>query len=500
VKLLSAAQIREWDAFTIEQEPVSSIDLMERAAAKCVDWLLSQPFANADFAIFCGKGNNGSDGLAIARMLTEKGLQVDVYILEFGKMGSPDFQTNLQRLHELPVVIHFIQSEAQFPSFTDHTVIIDALYGTGLHKPLDGLSKSLVEYINNSDSAIVSIDLPSGLFADLSSLNNAVVKARYTLTFQVPKLAFYVAENAAYIGQLQVLDIGLSRDYYDNLPASFQTIELPLIRLIYKTRNRFTHKGNFGHSLLIGGSYGKIGAVVLSVSACLRCGSGLTSAYTPKCGYDILQMSVPEAMVMTGENLTNISNIDIDLSRFSAIGIGPGMGTTAETQKGFLSLLAQIKQPVVLDADALNCMALHPESITKLPPLSVLTPHPKEFDRLFGSCKNDFDRIETAINQAKKNQLVLVLKGHHTLIALPDGRAFFNTTGNAGLAKGGSGDVLTGMITSFLAQGYSSEEAALLGVYLHGLAADIAIRTKAMEALLASDVIETISDAFLSIS
>ena len=469
---------------------------MERAASACIDWLALQGWEERHFHIFCGKGNNGGDGLAIARMLSERGINVAVFILELGKTGSPLFQENLQKLNRSDVKVHFISSEALFPIIEPQSIIIDALFGTGLHHPLEGLSETLIHHINRCGATIVSVDLPSGMFADASSKNHTVVKAQYTLTFQVPKQSFMLAENSTSLGKIQLLDIGLATDFYHQAVVQFNTVEPDQIKAFFRYRDPASHKGHFGHALLIGGSYGKMGAMVLATTACLRSGCGLATAYIPTCGYAVMQTVVPEAMVQTGKGIEQLDSIEIEYDKYAAMGIGPGMGTAEITQTAFLHLLESCKQKMVLDADALNIISNNKEFISRLPHHTILTPHPKEFDRIFGDQQNEWERIQMAMKQAKALQVIIILKGYRTLIALPDGRGYFNQTGNAGLAKGGSGDVLTGMITAFLAQGYTPEQAALLGVYLHGLAADEAIQSIAEESLLSSDVIASISQAF----
>ncbi|HYH15454.1 MAG TPA: NAD(P)H-hydrate dehydratase [Flavisolibacter sp.] len=497
MKLLSAEQIKRWDAFTIQQQGITSLELMERAAEKCVNWLTEHSFTNKHFSIFCGKGNNGGDGLAIARLLSQKGEKIDVYILEFGKIGTDDFQANLEQLHIFPVTIHFIQADIPLPDIQPSSIVIDTLFGAGLNKPLDGISKALVNHINQSKAKVIAIDVPSGLFLTQSSKGYIVIKATHTLTFQSYKLGLLLAENASSFGHIHILDIGLSKEFYEAEPSSLHTLDISHVSSIYKPRNRFAHKGTFGHALLIGGSYGKIGALVMATSACLRSGCGLTSVYIPTCGYSILQTTLPEAMVMTDRNDRFISQLpDVDLKSFSTIGLGPGLGTEEATQQSVAKIIKSLSIPLIIDADGLNCIALQIELLHQLPPYSILTPHPKEFDRLFGESGNEVARIEKAMEQAKALQVIIILKGHHTLIALPNGKAYFNMTGNAGMAKGGSGDVLTGIITSLLAQGYLPTEAALLGVYIHGVAGDHNAQALTQETMTATDLIQSLSFAF----
>ena len=500
MKILSAEEIRAWDQYTITHEPVQSIDLMERAAATCTDWLLAQFPDAPSFAVFCGKGNNGGDGLAIARMLSEKKYPVSVHILEFGHKGTGDFQANLARLHTLSQVnIHFVQSEENFHPFPEDQIIIDALFGSGLNRAVEGVTAGLVEHINNSKRTIVSIDIPSGLFVDRSSGGNIAVRAAYTLSFQCYKPAFLFAENAAYVGDIHLLDIGLQHGFLSTLHSRYELVDEEMIYSIYKPRKPFSHKGNFGHALLVAGSYGKMGAAVLAAGACLRSGAGLLTCHIPSCGYTVLQAAVPEAMVLTDFNSSFSTKVEDDVTKYDTLGIGPGIGTASETKMMLRELFDSFRNPVVLDADALNIMAGQKDLLKMVPAGSLLTPHPKEFERLFGSSANDFDRVLLALQKAKENNVIIILKGHHTLIATPDGKGFFNSTGNAGMATAGSGDVLTGILTGLLAQGYSSVEAAILGVYLHGLAGDIAARQLSMEAMVAGDIINMIGQAFLFI-
>lgn len=473
---------------------------MERAARKCVEWIRSREWRINSFRIFCGKGNNGGDGLAIGRMLLKAGWPVSIYILEFGKKGSEDFQTNLQRLHEFSeAAIHFVQTEENFPPLQKDDIIIDALFGSGLNKPLEGLAANLVQHINKAGATVLAIDLPSGLFIDKSAVGHTVIRAAYTLTFQCYKEALLVQENAPFIGAVWVLDIGLHPGFLQNVKASAQLLDEGMIRNIFRPRNRFGHKGSYGHALLVGGSYGKMGAMVLATSACLHTGAGLTTAFIPQCGYQILQTNLPEAMTLVDSKESHLASLPDEIERFTAIGVGPGMGTAAETQSLLSFLVRRYQKPLVIDADGLNCLAKNKDLLSWLPKRSVLTPHPKEFDRLFGEHKNDFERIKTAKEKAAAFHIIVLVKSHHTFIATPDGACFYNSTGNAGMAKGGSGDVLTGILTALLAQGYAPAEAAQFGVYLHGWAGDFAAGKYSKEAMLPSHLIACLPDVFLTL-
>lgn len=501
MKILSAEDIRAWDQYTIQHEPVSSIDLMERAAFSCVEWIETNNHLENQFVVFCGKGNNGGDGLAIARLLAARKYAVRIFILEFGHRGTDDFQTNLARLHEHPEVdIRFIQTEENFHEFNDKETIIDALYGSGLNRGLEGVTAKLVEHINCSGCSIISIDIPSGMFVDKSSKGNVIIKADHTLSFQCYKPAFLVAENSEYTGRLHILDIGLNAFFYSTVKSQYELVDETIINSIYKPRDPFAHKGNFGHALLVAGSYGKIGAAVLSAKACLRSGVGLLSCHIPKCGYKILQTTVPEVMVMTDFNSSFNTKIEDDLTKYEAIGIGPGIATASETRMLLKEIFGSYQRPLVLDADALNIIASQKDLLGSIPAGSVLTPHPKEFERLFGASENDFDRIQLALQKAKELNVVIVLKGHHTFIATASGNSYFNNTGNAGMATAGSGDVLTGILTGLLAQGYGSVAASILGVFLHGLSGDIAAKKISEEALIAGDIIKNLGEAFLVIN
>ncbi|HEV8505086.1 MAG TPA: NAD(P)H-hydrate epimerase, partial [Chitinophagaceae bacterium] len=376
MKIFNAQQIREWDQYTIKYEPVSSIELMERAASQCVRWLEENDLLNLPFKIFCGKGNNGGDGLAMARMLSQKACNVVVFILEFGHLGTEDFQVNLERLHQhAGIDIKFIQTEQQFPSLENGGIIVDALFGSGLNRPLEGVTANLVEYINNSGCKIIAIDTPSGLPIDHSAEGKKIIKADHTLSFQIFKLSFLLPENASFIGEVHILDIGLHSEFYNSTETSYELIDKKIISAIYEPRKRFAHKGNFGHALLVAGSYGKMGAAVLCARACLRSGAGLTTCHIPTAGYEVMQTAVPEAMVMSDFNSSIITKVEEDLSKFTCIGIGPGIGTATETRKVLQEILGACTKPVVLDADALNLVSSDKKLLKKIPANSILTPH-----------------------------------------------------------------------------------------------------------------------------
>jgi hydroxyethylthiazole kinase-like uncharacterized protein yjeF len=495
MKILSAEQIRKWDEFTILNEPISSIDLMERAARQCTNRIEGKKTDNKKIRIFCGKGNNGGDGLAIARQLAERDILAEVYILEFGSLGTDDFQNNLGRLHSFPVDIHFIQHQDFFPVIDKTDLVIDALFGSGLNRPLEGLSRELVQHINNSSATIIAIDLPSGMFADKPSPAESIVKAHETLTFQQLKFCFLFPENEPFFGQVHVLNIGLHSGFATTGNSMFEMTDRKIIKEIYKPRKQFSHKGTYGHALIVAGEKGKMGAAILCTKGCLRSGAGLVSALVPEDQFGVIQAAVPEAMAIAQETIDII-----DLTKYTTVGIGPGTGTSEESARLLQRVLVHYNRPMVIDADGLNIISANDELLSELPPGSILSPHPKEFERIFGKTENHLETIQTARSHAQKLFVYIIVKGHYSFVACPDGEVYFNSTGNAGMATGGSGDVLTGILTGLLAQGYSAKESCLLGMFLHGLSADIAVKTISQESLISGDIAQYLGKAFLSIA
>ncbi|MEM9918232.1 MAG: NAD(P)H-hydrate dehydratase [Bacteroidota bacterium] len=499
MKILTADQIRQWDAYTIAQEPIASIDLMERASLAFVQWFEEQfPENNQKVFVLAGTGNNGGDGLVIARLLHQRFYNVEVCLCQVGSKRSPDCEANFQRLPKgRDVPVFTLKKGEKLPDISCD-ILIDGLFGSGLNRPLSGYWASLVEAVNQAAFIRVAIDIPSGLFADTHTQSPSI-SADYTLSFQVPKKAFLFPENQDRCGHWVVRPIGLHPTFLQTIHGGDHFLDAKMCQAMLHQRSKYSHKGTFGHALLVVGSYGKIGAAVLAARACLRSGVGLLSLYAPRCGYDILQNSVPEAMVLPttdAEFLTQPPAIE----RYRAVGAGCGIGTAEASAEMLKQVLQQARHPMVLDADALNILAKHPDYYSLLPPHSILTPHPKEFQRLFGPTANDFERHELQKAKAKALNVYILLKGANSCIATPEGDTYFNATGNPGMASGGSGDVLTGMLTALLAQGYPPKEAILLGVYLHGLAGDLAVeQVGSQEALLASDLIDYIGQAFKDI-
>lgn len=498
MKILSPQQIAATDRFSIENEPITATDLMERAATKCFDWIIKHFENTQPVMLFCGTGNNGGDGLVIARLLKSKGFSVKIFILKLGNNSSEEFAVNLERLKAVKADIKSLEKEADFPKIKAQTLIIDAIFGNGLNRTPEGLPKALIQHINKAETTVISIDMPSGLFAEQSTKDlESVVKATHTLTFQMPKLAFLLSDNKDYLRDWTILDIGLNANFIDQLPSTYYYFTQKEAKNTYFPRkDKWSHKGTFGHSLIIGGSYGKIGATILASKAALKIGSGLVTACIPKCGYTIMQTALPEVMVEVDEEFA--------LADFSptvdatTIGIGVGMGTSEETQKGFKAFLRNNKRPLVLDADALNCLALNKNLLKLLPKNSILTPHPKELSRLIGKWENDYEKLEKIKHLVTKHPIILIVKEAHTLIATKEA-FYFNSTGNTALATAGSGDVLTGIITGLLAQGYAPQNAACLGVYLHGRAAELYTKDHASETFTASLILDYLSEAIMEL-
>lgn len=498
-KIPQVPQIREADAYTIANEPVASIDLMERAAQACFKYIKARWKKPVSIKIFCGMGNNGGDGLAIGRMLALAGFDVSVYKVLHMEQASDDFLENEKRLSKIKRAKYFsIAKMEDFPEIESNALLIDALLGSGLNRKAEGLIADLIVHLNRSAARIVSIDMPSGLYADkpLDDLAKAtVIEADITLSFQFPKLAFFFPENEPYTGVWEILDIGLLRDYTEQMPVKEWMLESADVTLLYRPRKRFSHKGHYGHVLLLAGSYGKAGAAILASKACIGSGAGLVSVCTPAQCVTPLQTAVPEAMIVPVSQ-ENYLDVCPDLDKYNVVAAGPGLGTQRETSACLKILIQNSRSPLVLDADALNILAENPTWLAFLPPNSILTPHPGEFSRLAGKAANSFERLEQARNMAVRFGIFILLKDAISALLCPDGNCYFNSSGNPGMATGGSGDVLTGIIAGLMAQGYTSKQSALMGMYLHGMAGDLAARRKGFECLKAGDIIDFLPKAF----
>ena len=498
MKIYTAVQVRQADIFTIENEPITSADLMERAASGAFNWIAKKFKRKTIFSVFCGVGNNGGDGLVIARLLHQKGFSVKVYEIQFSLKYSRDYVINKHRLKELAIPVIELKSDSDFSSIVYGNVIIDCVFGSGLSKEIgeDLMVGRLITGLNNQLATKIAIDIASGLFCEDNDANEGVIfQPDFTLTFQFPKLAFMFPNNAKYVGDFKVIPIGISEAFILKEPTQFFIAEKFAVQLIHKKSNKFDYKGTYGHALIMAGSYGKMGAAILAAKACLKSGAGLVTAHIPKSGYNIMQISVPEIMTncdASSSHLTESKNV-LD---YSTLGIGPGIGKNLNTQKVLGDVLAKFKKPVILDADALNILSLNQSMLKIIPKGSILTPHIGEWKRVVGEANGDYSQLKSALIFAQKHDVIVILKGAYTAVVCSNGEMFFNTTGNPGMGTAGSGDVLTGILTGLLAQGYESIQTAILGVYVHGLAGDIALKKGSRESVTAGDIINNLGKAF----
>ena len=500
MKIFTSAQIRDLDKYTIEHEPIKSIDLMERAAHAFTRVITEKWPTIYPVVVFAGPGNNGGDALAVARMLSELGYQVQTYLFNITGSLSADCAENKQRLISKKGFALFTEVTQEFdpPKLEQGMLVIDGLFGAGLNRPLAGGFASLVKYINASKADIVSLDVPSGLMSEDNTYNVRanIIRANMTLTLQQTKLSFLFAEHQQFLGEVRVLDIRLSQEAIEKTDATYRILEETDVRQLLHSRDMFVHKGAMGHALLVAGSYGMAGAAVLATKACLRSGAGKVTVHTPKRNAMVLQTAIPEAILHMDREETIFSEA-VPTEDFQSLGIGPGLGTSEQTSIAMIAQLRRAQCPVVIDADALNILATRRAWLQQLPKGAILTPHPKELERLEGQCVDSYERLSKARQLSERIGGYVILKGHYTAICMPDGHVMFNPTGNAGMATAGSGDVLTGILTGLLARGYQAHEAAILGVYLHGLAGDLAAKELGEESLIASDIIQYLPKAFL---
>lgn len=502
MKIFSKEQIYAGDKLTQERQKIASTDLMERAGTQIFNWLhMRMQGAQVPIHVFCGIGNNGGDGLVVARHLITHGYNVNTYIVNCSDKRSKDFLINYDRIKNVtkkwPTLLSCDEDFSDI-IIDEKDIIVDAIFGIGLNRPVDDWIKGLFNFFRTSKAYTLSIDVPSGLHTDKAVEDpEAVVNSGYTLSFQTPKLVFFLPETAKYSVQWEVLDIGIDPEYLSTTVTEAELIGKNEVLPIYQPREKYSHKGVFGHSLIIGGSYGKIGAVTLASRSVLAVGAGKITAYIPKCGYIPLQTAFPEAMVITDIDEEKITKIDFDIKP-TVIGIGVGLGTDTKTISAFEAFLKSNKIPLVIDADGINILAKKKTLLKLLPELTILTPHPKELERLVGKWKDDFDKLKKTKTFAKKYKVIVVIKGANTITVFDD-KLYINATGNPGLATAGTGDVLTGMLTGLISQGYDLLQATLFGVYLHGKSADILIEQFGYQSLIASDVIDGISLAYLDL-
>lgn len=500
MKIFSAKQLYEADKVTVEKQHITSEALMERAGTQIFQWLHQRlNGAPVPIRIFCGIGNNGGDGLVVGRMLIEHGYNVIVYVVNCSDKRSKNFLINYDRIKNItkkwPILM---KGEADFPEINPEDIIVDAIFGIGLNRCPGGWVKKLIQYLNESNAFKLAIDIPSGLYSNMPLEDTeAVFKANHTLTFQTPKLSFFLPETAPFVSNFDVLEIGLDIEFLQNTEPLAQLIGKLEAQRFYRPRQQFGHKGTYGHALIVAGSYGKIGAAVLATTAAFKIGAGMVTAFVPKCGYPILQTAVPEAMVLTDKEDEYLSEISFDFGP-SAIGIGMGIGKNQATVAALKKLFQKKDIPFVIDADALNILSENKSMLKLLPKNSVLTPHPGELKRLIGNWKDDYDKLDKVKEFSEKYEVIVIIKGAYTITVYGD-KLYINTTGNPGMGTAGSGDALSGVLTGLLSQGYDPLLASVFGVYLHGRAGDIAAGQLGYEALMAGDVIDNLSEAYIDL-
>jgi len=497
-KIFSSKQIKLIDEYTIVHEPVSSFELMERASRELFSRITGLVNRNDEIMVFAGTGNNGGDGLAVARMLRESSYRVKVFVVNISSKRSDEWQRNLDKFNATGGTgATIITDDNSIPLIPAHSVVIDAIFGSGLTGKPEGISSEVIKAINKSGPFVISVDVPSGLPGDSMPISDtdSIVRANHTLVIQFPRLSFMFRENRQYTGEWNLVPIGLHPVAIARTETPYYFADKAYVKSLLRKRDKFDHKGNYGHALLAAGSSGKMGAVVLAARSALRTGAGLVTCHVPGGGNEIVQTAVPEAMTIADRNENSISEIDLSF-KYDSIAIGPGIGTGSETRNAMNKLIKNSKLPLVIDADGLNILGINRDWIEMIPASSILTPHPKEFARIAGESENSFDRLTRQIEFSVKYNCIVVLKGAFTSVSLPDGRISFNSTGNPGMATAGSGDVLTGIILGLLCQGYEPEAAAITGVYLHGLAGDIAANEKCQESVIASDITEQLFAAY----
>lgn len=503
MKILSSEQIRSADDYTIKNQPIASLDLMEQAATNCFNAInnsLGEQISDQPIHIFCGIGNNGGDGLVLARLYSKAGNNVTVYVSRYSNKSTNDFKVNLDRLLGLDLSIVEIDMKADLKPIKDGW-IIDAIFGTGLNRPPRGLAAATIKHMNSQNLPIIAIDIPSGLFSNSPAHHDVdkTIAADYTFGFQVPKLAFFMSENYQFVGSWEIVDIGLDNEFIENQDSELYYLIPQKLKSMLRSREKFENKGNFGHALLIGGDIEKAGAVILAGKGALRSGAGLVTVMVPEKLMSIVHQSCPELMcIASGDEYIRSwekKKLPKEMDKLG-IGIGTGMGKHSKSKDFLKDLLEDSFKPLVIDADALNIIADDPKLLDEVPAQSILTPHIGEFKRLIGKYKNGFELLDKQIEFSKKHKVIVVLKGAHTRISTPRGKVFFNPTGNPGLATAGSGDVLTGIITGLLKQYANPVRATMLGVYIHGLAGDLVLKNQSMESMIASDIIENLGKAF----
>lgn len=498
MKIFSSADLREIDIATCKSQNIDSLELMERAANAACYEIVARFLPSQRIVVVAGPGNNGGDALATARLLMERGYRhIEVFLFNIRGKLSHDCEEERNKLITIDGV-DFTEVTREFipPYLGENDLVIDGLFGSGLREGLQGGFRSLASYINESGAYVISLDIPSGLKGEDNSkmLHRDMVHADLTLTFQLPRLSFFFEENADVIGEWKLLDIDLDQDKIRELKSNYMLVEARSIRPLLHPRRPFTGKRDYGSALIFAGSTGMMGAAVLSSRSCMKSGAGLVTVHSAHGGLTVLQTASPESIFEPDRNEHFISDMTLH-HKHSVVAAGPGIGTNDMTIDALEMLLKNCDSPLLLDADALNCIARRPSLLTMLPRNTVITPHIGEFDRLFGEHKTGEERLVKAIEMAKYYNIIIVLKGHYSATVRPTGKVYFNSTGNPGMATAGAGDVLTGVIAAYIAQGYRPEHAATIGVFIHGLAGDMAAEELGEVGLTASDIADRVGRA-----
>lgn len=513
MKVVTAEEMKEIDRKTIASG-VPSIELMEnagRAVARAIKSRYS-PLKGKRVSIFCGKGNNGGDGLVVARLLVKEKVKIKAFLLARKEELKKDPKINLKRTLKQKVKIIEIDSSRRLEKFgqeiKESDLIVDAILGTGIKGAPKGLEAKAIKFINTLKKPIVSVDIPSGVEGSTGKVSGEAVRADLTITFGLPKIGLVIYPGAEYVGELEVVDIGIPKKFLEDKRIKINLIAKEEISSYLKPRKPDTHKGTYGHLFVIAGSIGMTGAATLTSQAAslcfgaLRSGVGLVTLGIPESLNEIMEIKLTEGMTLPlpeTKKKTLSLKAEKKIIEFSkktdALALGPGLSTDKETQRLVRNLIKKISLPMVIDADALNALVNNPSILRTL---RIITPHPGEMAKLIGKKAEEVqeNRIKVAGDFAKKYKVIVVLKGARTVIADPEGDIYINPTGNPGMASAGVGDVLTGMIGSFLAQKKEPLEAAKMGVYIHGLAGDLAAQEKGEEPLIASDVLEKLPQAF----
>lgn len=493
MKIFETKYIKQIDSSTIKKEQINSSELMERAGQSLFEKIRSIVNIDSKILILAGPGNNGGDALVVSRLLLNKNYKVKTLTCFFNKNISKDTNINLKKLY----VCDKLEDTKDLKNLDNFDFIIDGLFGSGLNRPIEGQYADIITFVNNSKSKVISIDIPSGLMGEdnRKNIKKNIIQANYTLTIQIPKLSFLLFENEKFVGEIYIIDINLDKEKIESLFTPYNVVEKSYIKSIIKNRNKFSNKGNFGRILNIAGSYGMAGAAILSSKASLRMGAGLVFCRTTKEINDIIQISSPETIVKPYENDLFYDNLDLD--KYNAICVGPGLGTNKTKESELKKLLLKRPKNLLIDADALNLISKNKNLLDIIPQNSIITPHPGEFSRLTEKkYETGYERLQDAISFAKTHKIYIVLKGYYTATITPEGICYFNPTGNSGMSTAGSGDVLSGIIASLLGQGYSSLKACILGTYIHGYSADLALKDESQESLIASDIIKYIGKSY----